>query len=82
MHEVRGNMIYMSSGDFKNASLDLSTGNIEGDSDYGHKQDRFGVLRQHYSSAKVKAEFLKTGTVIDEETTDEEGSIVLMWHMA
>jgi len=80
-HQVQGNMIHLGSGTYSNATLDLKTGTISGDSDYGHTSAKLGLLRQHYSEAKVKAEYLKNGTIIDSREVNEEGDIVLMWHM-
>jgi hypothetical protein len=79
MHEVIGNTIRMNSGFMANATLDLNTGTVTGDSDFGHN---FGLLRQYYSEAKVRAEYLKSGAVIDERQNDVEGNIILLWHTA
>jgi type II secretory pathway pseudopilin PulG len=81
-YRVAGSEIYLTSGDFENARIDLKTGTISGDSDFGHSEDKFGELRQHYSEAMVRHEYLKTGTSIDSRITDQEGNIVLGWQRA
>jgi hypothetical protein len=81
-HEVIGNTIRMSSGFMANATLDLNTGTVTGDSDFGHSSSNLGLLRQYYSEAKVRAEWLKSGAVIDERQNDVEGNIILLWHTA
>jgi len=80
--EVRGNdSILMTSGELANATIQLKTGTISGDSDFGHTSSKFGLLRQYYSEAQVRYEYQKNGTQIDERTTDKEGNIILQWHM-
>jgi len=81
MHDVSGNTIRMSSGFMAGATLDLTTGVISGDSDYGNSEN-FGLLRQFYGEAQFKAECLKTGIVIDERLNDNEANTVLLWHTA
>lgn len=80
-YTVQGDSIFMSSGDFRNARLDLKTGAISGDSDYGHTSEKFGLLRQHYGEAMVRAEARSNGTTIESRDVDEEGNIVLMWQV-
>jgi hypothetical protein len=81
-HQVQGNSIYFKSGALANAVLNLNTGMISGDSDHGHTKESLGMLRQYYSEAVVKSECAKQGVMIDERQTDQEGNIILMWHMA
>jgi len=81
-YQVDGDTINLTSGTYTHATLDLQTGTIEGDSDYGHSSRNLGLLRQHYSEAKVKAKYLREGTIIDSREVNSEGDIVLMWHMA
>lgn len=77
-----GTTIQFLSGQMRNATLDLRTGTITGDSDYGHTSAGLGVLRQHYSEAQVRREFMKNGTNVSERQVNEDGNIVLMWHRA
>lgn len=81
-HRVQGDFIYLSSGDFRNSTLNLKTGAITGDSDYGHTESKFGVLRQHYGEAIFRREAINNGTVIDTREVDTEGNVILMWHTA
>jgi hypothetical protein len=73
--------IRFTSGGLTNAVLDLKTGRITGDSDYGHTRDGLGALRQHYGEAKYKAECARQGIQIESRTVDREGNIVLMCSM-
>lgn len=77
-----GKTLFITTGLLRNASLNLDTGEISGDSDYGHSAAKFGMLRQYYAEAMVRQEYAKNGTTVDEKQQDEEGNIVLMWHMA
>jgi len=79
--QERGNTLLITSGELHRASLDLETGVISGDSDYGHSAAKFGMLRQYYAEAQLRQEYAKNGTTVDERQTDHEGNIVLMWHM-
>jgi hypothetical protein len=80
-YRVQGDTVYMSSGDFRNARLDLRSGTISGDDDYGHTSERFGVLRQYYGEAMFRQEAAKSGTTIEQREVNEEGDVVLMWHV-
>jgi len=80
--DEHGNSLYITSGLLCNATVDLTSGEITGDSDYGHSAEKFGLLRQYYSEAQVRAECLKNGTWITEKQTDDEGNIVLLAQMA
>jgi hypothetical protein len=80
-HEVQGDSIHLTSGNLRNAVINLTTGTISGDTDHGHNEKTFGLLRQHYSEAKVRSEYLKTGATIEERTVDQEGNVVLQWAM-
>lgn len=75
-------LLHITSGTFRHATLNLETGEISGDSDFGHTAAQFGLLRQYYSEAKLRQDCAKNGTSIDEKALDEEGNIVLMWHAA
>lgn len=81
MHEVIGNTIRMTSGFAANATLDLGTGIITGDDTFGHTPSNLGVLRQYYAEAVTKAEYLKSGTIIDERQ-NEGRNVILLWHTA
>jgi hypothetical protein len=78
----QGSSLFITDGILRNAVVNLVSGEIEGDSDYGHTEENFSVLRQYYAEAQIRAECLKNGTTIDERATDSEGNIILMAHMA
>lgn len=80
-YRVDGNYVHMTSGALNHATLDLKTGNITGDSDYGHTENAFGLLRQWYGEALVRRECAKNGTTITERETNDEGDIVLTWQL-
>lgn len=76
-YNVDGRSIYVTSGPMRNASINLATGGIVGDTDY-HSKDSLGALRQQYSLAKVKAECAKQGHTIESQRVDSKtGEIVL-----
>lgn len=76
-----GETIRFTSGPMSNAVLDLWSGRITGDSDYGHTSSGLGVLRQAYGEAKYKNECARQGIQIESRTVDHEGNIVLMCSM-
>jgi hypothetical protein len=77
--EVGNDQLVITSGGMNNATIDLRTGVISGDSDYGHDKENLGVLRQHYSEAKFRAESLKNGVSIESRVVEKNGDVVLMW---
>lgn len=80
--EESGDQLYLKGGNYNNAVLNLSTGVITGDTDYGHSGERFGLLRQAYTEVKFKSECAKTGVTITERQTDDEGNVILMFQTA
>ena len=75
------NAVRFTSGSMNNAVLDLTTGRISGDSDYGHTASGLGVLRQAYGEAKYQMECARQGIQIESRITDHEGNIILMCSM-
>jgi hypothetical protein len=73
-----GDTIRFTSGGLNGAILDLRTGNITGDSDYGHTTGVLGSLRQAYGEAKYRKECLKQGVTIESRTMNKQGDIVLL----
>jgi hypothetical protein len=80
--EVSDTQLMITSGSMKNASIDLRTGDISGDTDYHHTPEVLGMLRQHYGEAKYKLECQRQGITIESRTVDREGNIVLMCAMS
>jgi hypothetical protein len=77
-----GSTIQITSGRMASASIDLNTGLISGDTDYGHNQDSLGMLRQYYGEAKYRLECNKQGVMIESRAVEKNGDIVLMWATA
>jgi hypothetical protein len=73
--------IRFTGGKLSNATLDLRTGRITGDTDYGHTESGLGVLRQAYGEAKYKDECRRQGITIENRQVDRDGNIVLMCSM-
>jgi hypothetical protein len=73
--------VRFTSGKLSNAVLDLRTGRITGDTDYGHTESGLGVLRQAYGEAKYKDECHRQGISIESRTVDKNGDIILMCSM-
>jgi hypothetical protein len=79
--ESSGGLIHFTGGLLGGAILNLKTGQVSGDSDYGHTTEVLGGLRQAYGEAKYKAECIRQGIQIESRTVDREGNIVLMCAM-
>jgi uncharacterized protein (DUF1499 family) len=79
--EAGKDLIRFTSGGVQNAVLNLRTGEISGDTDYGHTRDKLGALRQAYGEAAYRAECLKQGITVEDRQVDREGNVVLMWSM-
>lgn len=76
-----GNTVRFTSGAMSGATLDLGTGRITGDSDYGHTASGLGALRQSYGEATYRNQCGRQGIQIESRTLDREGNIVLMCSM-
>jgi hypothetical protein len=79
--DMGNSQIRFTSGSLNNATLDLKSGRITGDSDYGHTATGLSALKQHYGEAKYKAECLRQGIQIESRTVQSNGDIVLMCSM-
>jgi len=77
-----GNTIHFTGGKLQGASLDLKTGRISGDTDYGHNAKTLGALRQAYGEAKYRFECARQGIQIESREVDKAGNIVLICAMA
>lgn len=66
------------SGGLKNAYLNLQTGEITGDTDYGHTQDKLGIFRMHYGEAKYRLECARQGIMIESRQVNRDGEIELI----
>jgi hypothetical protein len=79
---LNNDLIQFTSGPMADSTLNLKTGVVQGDSDFGHTTEGLGLLRQHYTEAKIRRECQKDGTSISQRHIDEEGNIILMAHRA
>jgi hypothetical protein len=77
-YTVHGDNVRFTSGGLQGASLDLRTGRITGDSDYGHTAGVLGSLRQAYGEAKYRKECVKQGITVESRSVSREGDIILM----
>jgi len=59
------NSIRFTGGQLNNAMLDLKSGRISGDTDFGHTESALGMLRQAYSEELYRRECLKQGIQIE-----------------
>lgn len=72
---VSGTTLQFTSGPLSRATLDLRTGNIQGDTDY-HNETVLGSLRQAYSLDKVKYEHSKNGVMVERQ--EQDGDDILL----
>jgi hypothetical protein len=79
--EQGNDSLRFTSGKLNNATLDLRSGRITGDSDYGHTSEALGVLKQAYGESKYRQECMKQGISIESRVVDQQGNIVLMCAM-
>jgi hypothetical protein len=73
-----GNTLRVTSGSMRNASIDLRTGEISGDSDYGHTSETLGQVRVHYSEAEYLAMCFKKGHTLESRTLIQNGEVELI----
>jgi hypothetical protein len=79
--EMGDTVLRITSGALANASIDLTTGVISGDTDYGHRKEVFGSLRKHYSEVKFRHEAQREGVQIKQRIEQKDGSIKLLCRM-
>ena len=75
------NQIRFTGGDLNNAVLDLRTGNISGDTDWGHTKAKLDSLKQTYGETMYRAECMSQGIQIESRTVNKAGEIVLTCSM-
>jgi hypothetical protein len=77
-HRVAGRSIHIQSGPMRNATINLDTGEVTGDTDYHNESDEsLGALKQHYGEAKAKLDLPKNGYHVVSRTVDTNGDVVL-----
>lgn len=74
-------LLRITSGPMVEATIDLKTGLVTGDTDYHHSRESLGMLKQLYGEAKYRKECAIQGIMIDERTVEKNGDIVLMCSM-
>lgn len=74
------NTLTVSSGPMAGASIDLSTGQVTGDTDRGHKNndDSLGLLKRYYAEAKIRQECAIQGITIEDRIVEKDGRIRLV----
>jgi len=77
-YQVSENTITITSGPIPRGVLDLTTGILTTDSDYGNAK-KYNLFQQAYSEVQIMAECLKEGTVIEQRIVDGN-KIRLMWY--
>lgn len=76
-YREQGEVLHLTSGGYENTTLNLKTGAISGDTDYGHNAGKLGLLRQNYSEAAFRQESFRQGISIQDRSVDKDGNIVL-----
>lgn len=76
----QGTRLFVTSGPMRNATIDLSTGAVSGDTDYGHGRgdESLGALKMYYAEQKYTAECHKQGITIMERTVDSKTGEILL----
>lgn len=64
-HSRNGNSVRITSGSLNRASINLTTGVITSDTDWMHKDDDFGPLRQAYTEAEFTRDAIRKGVTIE-----------------
>ena len=77
-YQESGQTIRFTSGPLANATLDLNSGRISGDTDYGHSATKLGELRMFYGEAKYKLECNRNGIMVESRTINKAGEIELL----
>jgi len=74
-----GSTIRITSGPIAGASINLTTGDVEGDTDQGHRRsdNSLGLLKRHYAEAKIQQECRIQGITIESRTVEKDGRIRL-----
>jgi hypothetical protein len=81
-YREQGEVLHLTSGGYENATINLKSGQVLGDTDWGHNASKLGLLRQAYSEAKFRQESFRQGVSITSRTVDKDGNVVLMCRMA
>lgn len=80
--EMGSTSLRITSGTLGNAVIDLTTGKVSGDTDYGHRRESLGDLRQAYAELKFRADAAKEGVQIKQRFVRQDGKVRLVCRMA
>lgn len=78
--EAGNNTFLITSGPMNRASINLKTGEVEGDSDF-HSKGELGGLRQAYSEAEARRIAQRQGAVIESRNVNDRGEIKIRVRM-
>ena len=76
-----GDYLRFTSGALNHAVLDLRTGLISGDTDFGHTSEKLGLIKMHYSEAKYKLECARQGIMVESRMVNKNGEIEMICAM-
>jgi len=80
--EIGSSLLRITSGSLANAQIDLTTGTVNGDTDFGHKKAALGSVRKHYAEVKFRFEAAREGVQIKQRIEQKDGTIRLQCRMA
>ena len=69
-YREEGNHIRVTSGPFNHATINLTTGEISGDTDYRHSEEGLAAFRQNYGEAKCLYDFAKQGVTVESRAVE------------
>jgi hypothetical protein len=75
--EEGASTLRITSGDLRNATINLTNGNVTGDTDY-HGRDALGALRKFYSEAQIRERCRLEGHTVEERHVMQDGRIRLV----
>lgn len=76
-----GTILNITSGPMSGAYIDLTSGEVVGDTD-AHNKDTLGMLRQEYGEQKYRSECVRQGVMVESRRVDAKtGDIILMCAM-
>jgi hypothetical protein len=75
-----GSTLRITDGPMRSSAIDLSTGDIRGDTDQ-HSRNQLGALRKYYGEAKYRQECIKRGALVESREVIKNGDIRLICSM-
>ena len=79
-YREEGNTLVITSGAYANSRVNLTTGEITGDSDYNHSEESLGKIQRNYSEARLNEEIRIKGWQIQSRNVlrNEDVEVVYM----